>query len=101
MRRTCKGAGRLEGRDGGNMGQKRMGGVRDSRRACRKLFALGAMVAALLTWSQAIDRASAADRRNGSDSVFITELSDVRRVAVVLNKSRTFKVERPFANRPV
>ena len=76
-------------------GAKRMGGVRGSRKSWRKLLALGAIAAAALTWSHAIDRAAAADRK--SDGVFISELTDVRKVTVVVNKSRTFKVERPFA----
>jgi pilus assembly protein CpaC len=72
-----------------------MGGDRGSRKSWRKLLALGAIAAAALTWSHAIDRAAAADRK--SDGVFISELTDVRKVTVVVNKSRTFKVERPFA----
>ncbi|MBR1251476.1 type II and III secretion system protein family protein [Bradyrhizobium sp. AUGA SZCCT0169] len=72
-----------------------MFGVRGSRKTCRKLFTLGAIVAAALTWNHAADRAVAADRK--SDGVFISEVSDVRRVTVIVNKSRTFKVERPFA----
>jgi len=62
------------------------------------LLALGAVVASVLTWGQAIDRAAAADRRSGnSDNLFISEVSDVHKVTVIVNKSRTFKVERPFA----
>jgi pilus assembly protein CpaC len=75
-----------------------MHGLRGSRKACRKRFALGAIVVAALTWSYAADRAEAADRKSDkSDGVFISEVSDVRRVTVIVNKSRTFKVERPFA----
>ena len=69
--------------------------VRGSRKACRKLLALGAIVVAALTWSYAADRAGAADRK--SDNTFISEVTDVRRVTVIVNKSRTFRVERPFA----
>src|SRR5229473_4564752 len=76
-------------------GAKKMGGVRGSRRSWRKLLALGAIAAAALTWSHTIDRAAAADRK--SDGVFISEVTDVRKVTVIVNKSRTFKVERPFA----
>jgi len=72
-----------------------MHGLRGLRKACRKLLALGAVGAAALTVSLAIDRAGAADRK--SDGVFISEVSDVRRVTIIVNKSRTFKVERPFA----
>jgi pilus assembly protein CpaC len=68
--------------------------VPGSRKACRRLLTLGAIVAAALC-SYAADRAGAADRK--SDSTFISEVTDVRRVTVIVNKSRTFKVERPFA----
>jgi pilus assembly protein CpaC len=69
--------------------------VRGSRKALRKLLALGAIAAAVLTWSLATDRAAAAERK--SNSTFISEVTDVRRVTVIVNKSRTFRVERPFA----
>src|SRR5438876_11485390 len=78
-------------------GAKRMGGVRGSRKSWRKLLAVGAIAAAALTWSHAIERAGAADRKGASGSAFVSEVSDVRKVTVILNKSRTFKVERPFA----
>jgi pilus assembly protein CpaC len=62
------------------------------------LLALGAIVASVLTWGHAIDRAAAADRRSGnSDNLFVSEVAEVHRVTVIVNKSRTFKVERPFA----
>ena len=76
------------------MGAKSMYRGLGSRKACRKLLALGVIVAAALTWSAA-DRAAAADRK--SDGLFISEVSDVRRVTVIVNKSRTFRVERLFA----
>src|SRR6266852_5240150 len=75
-----------------------MSGVRISPKSGRRLLALGAIVASVLTWGHAIDRAAAAERRSGnSDNVFISEVSDVRKVTVIVNKSRTFRVERPFA----
>jgi pilus assembly protein CpaC len=43
------------------------------------------------------DRAGAADRRASSSGVFVSEVTDVHKVTVVVNKSRTFRVERPFA----
>src|SRR5258708_26326849 len=76
-------------------GAKRMDGISDSRKSWRNLLALGAIIAAGLTWSHDLDRAAAADRK--SDNVFISEVSDVRKVTVIVNKSRTFRVERPFA----
>jgi pilus assembly protein CpaC len=94
MRRTCKGQGDGKAAMAAN-GAKRMGGDRGSRKSWRKLLALGAIAAAALTWSHAIDRAAAAERK--SDGVFISEVTDVRKVTVIVNKSRTFKVERPFA----
>lgn len=43
------------------------------------------------------DRAGAADRRGSSSGVFVSEMNDVQRVKVILNKSRTFKVDAPFS----
>ncbi len=77
-------------------GAKKMNGDRSSRISCRKVLALGAFAAAVLTWSHGIDRAAAADRK--SNNVFISEVTEVRRVKVILNKSSTFKVERPFGS---
>ncbi len=75
-----------------------MSGVRISPKSGRRLLALGAIVASVLTWGHAIDRAAAADRRSGnSDNLFVSEVAEVHRVTVIVNKSRTFKVERPFA----
>ncbi len=74
--------------------------VRGSRKARQKLVALGAIVVAALTWNFAGERARAADRKSDSAksvNAFITEVTDVRRVTVIVNKSRTFSVERPFA----
>ncbi|WOH56044.1 type II and III secretion system protein family protein [Bradyrhizobium sp. BWC-3-1] len=74
--------------------------VRGSRKVCQKLLALGAVVLAALSSSFVGERALAADRKSDSRksvSAFITEVTDVRRVTVIVNKSRTFSVERPFA----
>ncbi|WP_271671457.1 type II and III secretion system protein family protein [Bradyrhizobium sp. CCBAU 51627] len=43
------------------------------------------------------DRAAAADRRGSSGGVFVSEMNDVQRVRVVVNKSRTFKVDTAFS----
>ncbi|WP_442869671.1 type II and III secretion system protein family protein [Bradyrhizobium sp. CCBAU 11386] len=43
------------------------------------------------------DRATAADRRGSSGGVFVSEMNDVQRVRVVVNKSRTFKVDTAFS----
>lgn len=50
-----------------------------------------------LAMSSSGDRAEAADRRVSSGSVFVSEVNDVQRVRVTVNKSRTFRVETPFA----
>ena len=43
------------------------------------------------------DRAGAADRRGSSSGVFVSEMSDVQRVNVIVNKSRTFRVDTAFS----
>jgi pilus assembly protein CpaC len=43
------------------------------------------------------DRAGAADRRGSSSGVFVSEMSDVQRVNVIVNKSRTFSVDTAFS----
>ena len=42
------------------------------------------------------DRAAAAERR-GSGGVFVSDMTDVQKVKVIVNKSRTFKVDTAFA----
>lgn len=74
-----------------------MSGDRVASKAEGRLLALSVIVlgAALALFGSA-DRAGAADRRGSSSGVFVSEMSDVQRVKVILNKSRSFKVERPF-----
>jgi pilus assembly protein CpaC len=43
------------------------------------------------------DRAAAADRHSSSGGVIVSEVSDVQRVKVIVNKSRTFRVDTAFA----
>ncbi|WP_342710739.1 type II and III secretion system protein family protein [Bradyrhizobium sp. B124] len=58
------------------------------------MTALGASVALF----DSTDRARAADRRgNSGGGVFVNEMSDVQRVRVTVNKSRTFRVDSAFA----
>jgi pilus assembly protein CpaC len=45
----------------------------------------------------AVDRAGAADRRASSSGVFVSEMNDVQRVKVIVNKSRTFRVDTAFS----
>jgi pilus assembly protein CpaC len=84
-----------------------MRGGRVSSSAGARLLALGVVVlgAALCVFDSA-DRAGAADRRisNANASaggigggVIVSEMSDVQRVKVVVNKSRTFRVATAFA----
>src|SRR6266404_536950 len=75
-----------------------MSGGRDSSRAGRRLLALSAIVlgAALVLFGSA-DRAGAADRRASSSGVFVSEMNDVQRVRVIVNKSRTFRVDTAFS----
>ncbi|QIG91082.1 type II and III secretion system protein family protein [Bradyrhizobium sp. 6(2017)] len=57
------------------------------------LVALGATLALL----GSADLTSAADRRGSSGGVFVSEMNDVQRVKVTLNKSRTFRVDTAFS----
>jgi pilus assembly protein CpaC len=44
----------------------------------------------------AADPAGAAERRSSSGGVFVSEMTDVQRVKVIVNKSRTFRVDTAF-----
>ncbi|WP_439366405.1 type II and III secretion system protein family protein [Bradyrhizobium sp. DASA03005] len=75
-----------------------MGGDRVSGRAAGRLLAFGVMgLGAALASFATPDRATAADRRGSSGGVFVSEMNDVQRVKLVVNKSRTFKVDTAFA----
>ncbi|MGY3343745.1 pilus assembly protein CpaC [Bradyrhizobium sp. USDA 4472] len=76
-----------------------MAGGRISKRAGARLLALSAMaLGPALIPLDSIDRAAAAERRTSSSSgVFVSDMNDVQRVKVTVNKSRTFKVDTPFA----
>src|SRR5438552_15980379 len=62
------------------------------------LLALSVIVvgAALALFGSA-DRAGAAERRTSSGGVFVSEMNDVQRVKVIVNKSRTFRVDTAFS----
>src|SRR5437660_10888256 len=64
----------------------------------RRLLALSAIVlgAALALFGSA-DRAGAAERRASSSGVFVSQMNDVQRVRVILNKSRTFRFDTAFS----
>jgi pilus assembly protein CpaC len=75
-----------------------MGGGCVSSNKVGRLFALSLMaLGATFALFSSVDRAAAADRRGSSGGVFVSEMNDVQRVKVVVNKSRTFKVDSAFA----
>jgi pilus assembly protein CpaC len=75
-----------------------MSGGRGSGKAGIRLLALGMMaLGAALAFFHSVDRARAADRRASSSGVFISEMNDVQRVKVIVNKSRTFRVDTAFS----
>src|SRR4051812_33847331 len=63
-----------------------------------RILAFGVIVlGAALAFVDSSGRAGAAERRTSSGSVFVSEMSDVQRVKVIVNKSRTFKVDTAFS----
>ncbi|MCP3401745.1 type II and III secretion system protein family protein [Bradyrhizobium sp. CCGB20] len=75
-----------------------MGCVRVSSKARTGLFVLSVLgLGAGLAVSSSADPAKAADRRGSSGGVFVSEMNDVQRVRVTVNKSRTFRVDTAFA----
>ena len=75
-----------------------MGGRCVSSKAGGEFLALSVVIlGAALALFASIDRAAAADRRASSSGVFISEMTDVQRVRVIVNKSRTFKVDTAFS----
>ena len=76
-----------------------MSSVRVSSRAGPGLLARGALFLGIgLALLNFADRAGAAERRaSPSGGVIVSEMTDVQRVRVILNKSRTFKVDTAFA----
>src|SRR6516164_11354471 len=72
--------------------------MRGLSKAGARLLALSVIgLGAALTLLGSADRAGAADRRVSSGGVFVSEANDVRRVKVVVNKSRTFRVDTAFS----
>ncbi|MGY3528360.1 type II and III secretion system protein family protein [Bradyrhizobium sp. USDA 4452] len=76
-----------------------MMGSRASDDAGRRLLASSALaLGAAVALFHFTDPASAADRRAPQSSgVFVSEMSDVQRVKVTVNKSRTFRVDTAFS----
>src|SRR6516225_12147109 len=73
--------------------------MRGLSKAGARLLALSVIVVgAALALLGSADRAGAADRRDSSGGgVIVSEMSDVRRVRVIVNKSRTFRVDTAFS----
>src|SRR3954451_10741296 len=75
-----------------------MGGGRVASKEGGRFFAfLGMVFGAALTVLGSADGAGAADRRASSSGGFVSEMSDVQRVKVTINKSRTFRVDTAFS----
>jgi len=75
-----------------------MSGSRISSRAGGRLLAFSVIVlGAALALSGSAHRAGAADRRASSSGVFVSEMNDVQRVRVTVNKSRSFRVNTAFS----
>src|SRR6185437_7023945 len=71
---------------------------RVSSNAGARLLVLGAIVlGAALVLFDSVGSAAAADRRFSSGGVIVSEMHDVQRVNVTINKSRTFRVETAFS----
>lgn len=74
-----------------------MGGGDISTKRRAKLVALSALVFGAALVVSFVDRAGAADRRTSGGGVFVSEASDVQRIKVTVNKSRTFRVATAFS----
>src|SRR5215475_6430298 len=69
-----------------------------SSRARARLLAVSVIsLGAALALFESTDHARAADRRVNSGGVIVSEMNDVQRVKVIVNKSRTFRVDAPFS----
>ncbi|WP_426442452.1 type II and III secretion system protein family protein [Bradyrhizobium genosp. P] len=75
------------------MGSGRVWGSAERGLFAFSLLALGAALA----FFPSADRARAAERRVSSGGVIVSEMSDVQRVKVTVNKSRTFRVDTAFS----
>ncbi|QOZ52213.1 type II and III secretion system protein family protein [Bradyrhizobium sp. CCBAU 53338] len=75
-----------------------MGGGRVFMGPGGRRFALSVLaLSAGFTLAGSADHAGAADRRVSGGGVFVSEMNDVQRIKVIVNKSRTFRVEQAFA----
>jgi pilus assembly protein CpaC len=78
---------------------------RNSIKAEARLVAFSVALGAGLVCFACADRAGAADRpgtanrrASAGGTAFVTEVADVQRVKVILNKSRTFRLDVPFSS---
>src|SRR3954449_11151414 len=75
-----------------------MGGGRVATKGGGTLLAVSMVfLGSALALLGSADGAGAADRRGSSSGVFVSEMSDVQRVRVTINKSRTFRVDPAFS----
>ena len=74
-----------------------MSGGRVASKEGQRLLALSVIFGAALALFGTADRAGAQDRRASSSGVFVSEMNDVQRVKVTINKSRTFRVDTAFS----
>jgi pilus assembly protein CpaC len=75
-----------------------MGGGRIATKAGGGLLALSMVfLGSALALLGSADDTGAADRRSSSSGVFVSEMSDVQRVKVIVNKSSTFRVDSAFS----
>lgn len=78
-----------------------MGVGHESQKLSGKVGAAVGMACAAFLLSVLLEEARAADRRASppasSGGVFVSEMSDVQRVKVIVNKSRTFRVDAAFS----
>ena len=75
-----------------------MGGGHVVSKTGAGLLALSVIVlGAVLALFGSADGAGAADRRGTSSGVFVSEMNDVQQIRVIVNKSRTFRVDTAFS----
>src|SRR5437667_7557934 len=70
---------------------------RVSGKAGEGLLALSVIVVGAALAMFGSDRAGAAERRGSTSGVFVSDMNDVQRVKVIVNKSRTFRVDTAFS----
>src|ERR1041385_3334806 len=73
------------------------GGCVSGARGARLLALSMSAFGGVLALAHFADQTVAADRSGSSGGVFVSEMNDVQRVRVTLNKSRTFRVDTAFS----